>query len=455
MPNTILLITLSIFAFIIILLFIICIFLYTKNKKNKESSIKKQYDELNKKLNLQSDELNNQIIEYRNKLLDLSSKTEFEIENEIKNNLSQQLKKDLVSEINQYKDELQENKNKILYELLVNSYQNILEETVHQSSSSIIKLDDINLKGRIIGKDGRNKKVFEYLTGTDLVIDKVSEYITIASLNPIRRTIANNVMIELIKTKNIEPAKIETLFEQETKKFNEEIYNIGKDVCLNKLHVNDLNEKIYPYIGKLNFRSSYSQNILSHSLECAYIAQKIASILNIDEKKAKLAAFFHDIGKANDFEIDMNHIDSGVEIANECNLDDYIKEAISTHHNEGIITSIYSEITKIADAISASRPGARIDSYEEYIKRVNTLEKICNEFEEVNSSYVIKSGRQLRIMINPKKINNYDELELLSYKIKEKIENNSEVGSYKIKVILVKEDKLTFETSHNKQIVLE
>lgn len=456
MTNTFI-ILLSLFIFLIVVIFCLTgltIFLKLKNKKMSESSLYKKYEELNKKIELQANELNEEIVKYRNKLLSLSSKSSQEIEDEIKNNLSSNLKKELIYEIDEYKKELNSNKDKILYELLLNSYQNILEETVHQSSSTIIKLDDVNLKGRIIGKDGRNKKVFEYLTGTDLVIDKVSDYITIASLNPIRRTIANNVMVELIKSKNIEPAKIESLFEQETNKFNEEIYNIGKETCIDKLHVTNLNEKIYPYIGKLNFRSSYSQNILSHSLECAYIAQKIAQAINVDDTKAKLAAFFHDIGKANDFEIDKNHIDSGIDIANECNLDEYIKESIRTHHNEGAITSIYSEITKMADAISASRPGARIDSYEEYVKRVNTLEAICNEFEEVNSSFVIKSGRQLRVMINPKKINNYEELELLSQRIKEKIEKNENVGTYKIKVILIKEDKLTFETSQNNELII-
>lgn len=441
---------------ILFLLSIVCIsFLLVKNKKLKESEFVKKYDVLNNKLINQEKKLESEIINYKNKLLSLSNKTEIEIENEIKNNLSNKLKKELINEINDYKQELKKNKTEILSNLLIDSYQNILEETIHQSSATIIKLDDINLKGRIIGKDGRNKKIFEYLTGTDLVIDKVSEYITIASLNPIRRTIANNVMVELIKSKNIEPSKIETLYEQEYEKFNNEIYELGKKTCLEKLKVDFLNEKIYPYIGKLNYRSSYSQNILSHSLECAYIAQKIAEALGVDQTKAKLAAFFHDIGKANDFEIDKNHIESGVGIANECNLDDYIKESILTHHNEGIVTSIYSEITKIVDTISASRPGARIDSYEEYIKRVNILEKICNEFEEVNSSFVIKSGRQLRVMVNPRKVSNYDELELLSLKIKDAIENDSEVGTYKIKVVMIKEDKFSFETSQNKELKID
>lgn len=338
-------------------------------------------------------------------------------------------------------------KTEIIKDLLINSYQNILEESIHQSTTSIIKLDDLNLKGRIIGKDGRNKKLFEYLTGADLVIDKTSDFITVASLNPIRRTIATNIINELIKAKNIEPSKIENLYEQETKKFNEEVYFLGKKTCEEKLHVTDLNEKIYPYIGRLNYRSSYSQNILTHSLECAFIAQKIAEQLHLDANKAKLAAFFHDIGKSLDFEIDQNHVDAGIKIANECNLPDYIKEAIATHHDEGQITSVYSHITKIADSISASRPGARIDSYEDYIKRVENLEAICREFEAVNYAYAIKSGRQLRIMVNPKKISNYNELEILALNIKKRIEADSELKTYKIKVVLIKEDKISFETS--------
>ncbi len=428
---------------------------YIKLKKSLDKhQLKAKYDALNNRLKEQQLELDEQIIAYRNKLLDLSNKSEADIKNEIKTTFTNELAKDLSNEIRDYQQTLATRKSEILTELLVSSYQNILEESIHQASASIIKLDDVNLKGRIIGKEGRNKKIFEYLTGVDLVIDKVSDYITVSSLNPIRRTIAVNVINELIKSKNIEPSKIENCYEQELNRFNQEVYDLGKSVCLDKLHAPYLNEKIYPYIGRLNYRSSYSQNILSHALECAYIAKQIAFNLGIDEEKAKLAAFFHDIGKAVDFEIDKNHIDAGVEIAHECKLDDYIIEAIKTHHNDGVINSIYSEITKIADAISASRPGARIDSYDDYIKRVNRLEEICNQFEAVNGSYVIKSGRQLRVMVNPKRVDNYDQLEVLSHELKNAIEQDSEVGSYKIKVILIKEDKLSFETSQNKNEII-
>ncbi len=445
----IIIIILAIFIFIIGGISLYYIIKYYQLKHSlAPNKLKAKYDALNDKLKQQQCLLDETIMDYQAKLLDLSNKTELEINDEIKTTFTKKLSKELAEEIKDYKKTLNDNKVELLTNLL--AYQNILEESIHQASASIIKLDDANLKGRIIGKEGRNKKIFEHLTGVDLVIDKVSDFITVASLNPIRRTIAVNVINELIKSKNIEPSRIESCYEQEYNKFNHEIYELGKSVCLEKLHAPDLNEKIYPYIGRLNYRSSYSQNILSHALECAFIAQQIAFHLGIDEQKAKLAAFFHDIGKAVDFEIDKNHIDAGIEIAHECKLDDYIIEAIKTHHNDGVINSIYSEITKIADAISASRPGARIDSYDDYIKRVNRLEEICNQFEAVNGSYVIKSGRQLRVMVNPKKIENYDQLEVLSQQLKETIEQDSEVGTYKIKVVMIKEDKLSFETSQNK-----
>lgn len=449
-------------VYVIIILIFCCLFFigtgigiyfifkyYQFKKSHSHDAIKKQYDDLTAKLHAEEKVLDEQILAYRNKLVNLSHKSENEIEDEIKKTFMQKLSLDLSHEIKEYKQTLEENKVAYLSQILVDSYQNILEESIHQSASTMIKLEDVNLKGRIIGKDGRNKKVFEYLTGVDLVIDKVSEYITIASLNPLRRALAVDVMNALIKSKNIEPAKIESCYEQESQKFHQALYDLGKEVSDTKLHAYHLNEKIYPYIGRLNYRSSYSQNILSHSLECAYIAQHLANIIGVDPHKAKLAAFFHDIGKSIDFEIDKNHIDGGMEIATECHLDDYIVEAIKTHHNEGVISSIYSEITKIADAISASRPGARIDSYDDYIKRVQQLESICNQFEEVNNSYVIKSGRQLRVMVNPKKVANYESLEVLSFQLKQAIESHPDVGTYKIKVILIKEDKLTFETSQS------
>ncbi len=429
-----------------------CVFIYkywNYQKHDSTSAMKQQYDELVKQLQAQEQEWEQQLVAYRQKLISLSHRSESDIENEIKKTFTQKLAADLSHEIKEYKHSLEEQKVALLSQMLIDSYQNILEESIHQSSATMIKLDDVNLKGRIIGKDGRNKKVFEYLTGVDLVIDKVSEYITITSLNPLRRALAVAVMNTLIKSKNIEPSKIETCYEQESQKFNQALYDLGKEVCESKLHVHHLDEKIYPYIGRLNYRSSYSQNILSHSLECAYIAQHLATAIGVDPEKAKLAAFFHDIGKAVDFEIDQNHVDAGVAIAMECHLDDYIVEAIRTHHHDGIVNSLYSEITKMADAISASRPGARIDSYDDYLQRVQQLESICNQFEEVNNSYVIKSGRQLRVMVNPKKVDNYESLEVLATQLKQAIETHPDVGTYKIKVVLVKEDKLTFETSQN------
>lgn len=442
---------LILFSIAIFILLFLIIRQRIKIRKNSIHFIKEEYQELNNKIKEKEKELEIQILEYHNKLLKLSNTTNEELKKEVSESYKKIFASNLLEEINEYKTELKENKIKIISNILIDSYQNISQQILINSNTGIVKLEDNNLKGRIIGKNGRNKKIFEYLTGTDLLIDKISDIITISSLNPIRREVGKRTLEELIKSKNIDPSRIENTYAKVLEEFDSHVKEIGKDVLNNKLHIYDMDEKVYKYIGNLYYRNSYSQNILSHSIECAQISMNIASSLGLDPEKAKRATFFHDIGKSIDNEVDKTHIESGVMIAKECNFDDYIIESIKTHHNDGIITSIYSEITKIADTISASRPGARVDSFDEYVERVNRLELICNEFDEVSNSYVIKSGRQLRVMINPKKIKDYKELELLSLKIKESIEADEKIGSYKINIILIKEDKVSIETSINKK----
>lgn len=356
----------------------------------------------------------------------------------VEKNLNKQ-KSQLIQEFNAAnRKELEAKAANIILEVMERS----AEDLVIQKTSFTFKLKDDNIKGRIIGKDGRNKKTFESVTGVDLIIEKDPE-ITISSLNPIRREVARQLLEKLLETKSVEPSRIEKLYLQIKENFDNTLYDVAADMLENQLNIFDVNKDFYKTIGNLNFRTSYGQNILQHSKECAMLASSIASELGLDPNKAKKAAFFHDIGKAIDFEIDNDHVESGLKLAREMNLEPYICNAIESHHDRVYCDNVYSTIVKIVDKISASRPGARFVSHEEYIKRVTTIENICSQFPGVKNAYAIKAGKQVRVIVNPSIVND-SESEALLFDIKTKLEADEIVNKQPIEIILIRENR--FET---------
>lgn len=353
-------------------------------------------------------------------------------------------------EIEENLNELNSNYKQKANQILVDAMQTIVHQVIQEHTTSSINITDDTVKGRIIGKDGRNKRTFELVTGVDLIIEKDNNFITLSSFNPIRREIAKNLLSELLKIKSIDPNKIETMYKDVKASFENHLNVLGKEIVEDKLNIFDLNKELYPLIAKLKYRTSYGQNVLNHVCEVAHIAASIANTLKLDQKIAIKTALLHDIGKAIDFECDTNHVDAGLNIAKQLNLDEYIIDAIASHHGETLSKNIYSEIIKLADTISASRPGARINSYGEYFTRVQELEKIINNFNEVNNCFVIRSGRQVRVMVNPILVDDFS-LVNLANKIKYEIENNEITKGFNIKVTLIKENRYEFETN-NKMI---
>lgn len=345
------------------------------------------------------------------------------------------------------KKNINENLHKYAQEILISSIEEIVAETVIQRTTSTIKLPNDNIKGKIIGKDGKNKRMFECLTGVDLIIEKQPE-ITISCTNPIRRQLAKNVMETLLKLKNIEINRIETIYDSEKTKLEEFTKKIGKEILEDKLQIHEFDEKLHNFVGKLHYRYSYGQNVLQHCSETANIAMIIASKLNVDVEKAKRAAFFHDIGKAIDYEDSFDHVKSGLMIAEKFNFPDYIKNAIESHHNKVEPNNIYSAIVKIADEISASRPGARINGYDEYIKHIAELEEIAMSFPAVIKAYGMRSGRILRIIVQPDKIAG-NQLQDLGKEIIEKIEENPLTNLHAVKVIIICEKRIELTTNVN------
>ncbi len=405
--------------------------------KRSEKEVQRRIDQLNKSI----EEYRETKEVYENKLQALSTKSQEELKEEIITLIKNKEKKSIDIALS----DMRANANIEAANILVNTMQSIAEPLIQEHTTSSITVEDDQTKGRIIGREGRNKRAFEITTGTDLIIEKDSNLITVSSHNPIRREVARLVLEELIKIKSIDPMKIESIYEQVKSGFDAQLNEIGRELVEDKLEIHDLNHEVYPYLGRLKFRSSYGQNALSHSYECACIADSLAHELKLDRKLAMECALLHDIGKSMDQELNSNHIDIGKKIALDLNLSEEIVNSIESHHGAVLCSSIYAEIAKLADSISAARPGARINSYEEYFTRVQELENIIDDFDEVKQAFVIKSGRHVRVMVNPLLVND-NELQELGERIKEKIETNNIVKGYNIKVTLIKENKYEFET---------
>ena len=406
---------------------------------NKNNELKKAISDQNLQIDLLKK--NNE-----NFLLNATSLTAEQAKKELFNLLKIKFKKELAQEYVKIKHEFNEAQEIYAQNILVETMEQIAEPLIVERSLFNIDIIDENLKGKIIGRDGRNKAVFENEGGVDLIVDRQQPIVGISTPNPIRREIARIVMQKLIDSKNIDINRIELLFKEEREKFEKKVFEIGKNVVEQTLGFFDLPEGIYSYIGRMKFRNSYGQNILSHSLEVAEYAERIAKLINIDPIKAKKAAFFHDIGKTIDFESDLDHVEAGLLIAKKFNLDDYIYNAIESHHNKVIPTTIYGALVKIVDTLSAARPGARVNSYDEYYSRVKELETICMRFEGVKSAYVIKSGRQLRVIVDSNLVSD-EQLELLGHEIKVAIEENDLLTNYKIKIVLIKEKRISIDTN--------
>jgi len=319
-------------------------------------------------------------------------------------------------------------------QLIVGSMQRYANDVTNEQTVSTITLPNDEMKGRLIGREGRNIRTIESVTGVDLIIDDTPEAIVISSFDPLRREIAKITIETLIKDGRIHPARIEEVYDKVSKDMSEKITEIGNEACY-ELGLTKVDPKLVNLIGKLNFRTSYGQNALQHSKEVGHLCGLMAAELGENITLAKRAGLLHDIGKAIDFEVDGSHVDLGEEIAKKYHEDSVVINAIKSHHGDTEATSIISTLVQIADTLSAARPGARNDSLENYIKRLEQLEEIGNSFEGVEKTFAMQAGREVRVMVKPEEIDDTQ-----SYKIaremKEKIENEMQYpGTIKITVI--------------------
>ena len=383
-------------------------------KKLKEIEETKALVESEKK---QIEEILKQAKDELEKISGLSEKEAREL---LLKKLEEELKEEKAKLIMKLENEAREEAKRKSQEILAYAISKAAVSFVTEKTVSVIHLPNEEMKGRIIGREGRNIRTFETLTGVDLLIDDTPEVVVLSCADPLRREIARIALERLIADGRIHPTRIEEVVKQVEEEIEHHLIEVGEKACF-ELGIYGLHPELIKMIGKLKFRTSYSQNVLQHSIETAIICGALAGELGVDVKKAKRAALLHDIGKAASYELEGPHALIGAEIARKFGEDEEIVNAIASHHEDIPTTSLLGIILQISDAISGARPGARRELLEAYIKRIKELEAIASSFEGVEKAFAIQAGREIRVIVDDKKISD-EQAYVLAHEIAQKIE---------------------------------
>ena len=320
--------------------------------------------------------------------------------------------------------------------LLVVAIQQYSSETVYETTVSVVALPNDEMKGRIIGREGRNIRAIEAATGVDIIIDDTPEAVVLSCFDPVRREIARRTMETLVQDGRIQPPRIEELVQKYQKELDIEIKEAGEQAVF-ETGIGKIHPELVKLIGRLKFRTSYGQNVLKHSMEVAFLAGKLAAEIGENEIIARRAGLLHDIGKSIDAETEGSHVDIGLDIANRYREKPEIVDAIGSHHGDREATTLIAPLVAAADTLSAARPGARSESLDSYIKRLTQLEEICNGFKGVDKAYALQAGREIRVLVKPDEISDVE-----AYKVARdmrlKIENDVQYPGT-IKVVVIRE----------------
>lgn len=412
-----------------------------ENLDKKLDKLDRKNDSLNSRLkNIEKKEseideaLNRQVSELER----ISGLTETEAKEIILNQVSEDAEHQKALVLREFEARTREEEKRISREIITSAIQRQASEIVAESSVSVVTLPNDEMKGRIIGREGRNIRAFESLTGVDLIIDDTPEAIVLSCYDPRRREIAKLTLEKLMVDGRIHPARIEEMHEKALEDIEQRTKEYGEEAC-EKARVHGLHPELVKVLGKLNYRTSYGQNVLWHSVEVANIAGLIAKELGVNDRVARRAGLLHDIGKALDHDIEGTHVEIGVNLCRRYKIKEDIVHCIEAHHFDVPFNSLEAMIVQAADAISASRPGARREALEQYLQRLTNLENIANSYEGIKKAYAIQAGREIRIMVEPEKISD-DKLVILSNEIAKQIENELEYPG-KIKVHTIRETK--------------
>ncbi len=415
----------------------------------KEESLDRKMENIEKK----DEQLNNKIkaADKKAEEIELVKRSQIEMLEKIsgfnkeqaKDYLLKTLESDLVHEkavkVMEYEQKTKDEADEKAREIIATAIQRCAADHSADATVSVVALPNDEMKGRIIGREGRNIRTLETITGVDLIIDDTPEAITVSCFDPVRREIARLTLEKLIADGRIHPTRIEELYEKSKREVEHTIKQTGERAAIDA-GVNGIHPELIKQLGKLKYRTSYGQNVLNHSLEVSYIAGLMASELGADVKTAKRAGLLHDIGKALDHEMEGSHIELGVEYAKKYKENDSVVHAIEAHHGDVEARTIVACLVQAADAISAARPGARRENLQNYIKRLEKLEEITNSFPCVEKSYAIQAGREVRIMVKPDAVSD-DEMVLVARDIVKKIEDELEYPG-QIKVNVIRENRV-------------
>ena len=373
------------------------------------------------------------------KLERIAQMTKEEAREVIIKNLEAQMEETLMSRLRKKEGENQEVLDNKAKEVMATTMQRLVSSFTPEITTTSVNLPSDEMKGRIIGREGRNIKVIEQLTGTEIIVDDTPNSITVSGFSPIRRHIAKKTLERLILDGRIHPTKIEEAIEEAKKELATDIKKAGED-ALYELGITGFEPKLVSIIGRLKYRSSYGQNALRHSMEVAHLSAMLAEEFNVDVTVAKKAGLLHDIGKAVDHEVQGTHPEIGGNIARKFKLPEELIGPIETHHDDKP-RDLMSVIVKVADAISAARPGARQDSYERYLQRLEELEKIASSFDGIEKAYAIQAGREVRVFVTADEINDLG-AHNLAKDVAKKIENELKYPG-EIKVNVIREMRVT------------
>ena len=402
-----------------------------KNRKVNEKlqSLEKMENDLQAKIDVQIVELER-----------IASMSANDAKKELMEAVEKKMDKEVSTYIRDREEEARTKASDVSRNIIALAIQRYAQEETIERTVSVVTIPSDEMKGRIIGREGRNIRAIEQATGVDLIIDDTPEAITVSCFDPIRREIARRALEYLIKDGRIQPGRVEEVVNKVAKELEETIYKTGEEAVF-KLGIGRIDKELVRILGRLRYRYSYGQNVLQHSMEVAYLTGMMAAELGLNQSLAKRAGLLHDIGKGLDFEMDGSHIELGYKLAKKHGENEIVLNAIQSHHGEVEPKNLISNLVAAADALSAARPGARVESFENYIKRLEDLEAIANGFEGVNKTFAIQAGREIRVMVEPEKVNDVT-CHKLAKDIRDKIEAELTYPG-QIKVVVIRETRVS------------